>query len=230
MPKQRSHLNSLLINMDNKCNEFLSLFSPFDKEFFLRKRLIDFFSDHFSFYFQTQDIKNYFHNLDNIIINTSSDSYSSIIIFDTSIRNNIATSILYIHIYNKLIIKTTHHMVNVTTTKAKLFAIRCSINQAVSILNIKHIVIITDLLYAAKKIFESSLHPYQIYSAAISHKLREFFKKNNNNRIEFWNCPSNQNWLPYFKDTKSFNLFPIFPCKSSWNFYKKCNCNFIILQ
>ena len=91
----------------------------------------------------------------------------------------------------------------------------------VGIPNIKHIVVITDSLHAAKRIFESSLHLYQIHSAAISQELRELFRKDNNNYIEFWDCPSNQNWLPYSlvdKDTKSFNLFPIFPCKLSWGF------------
>ena len=32
------------------------------------------------------------------------------------------------------------------------------------------------------------------------------------------------------KDTKSFNLSPIFPCKLSWDFCKKCNCDSIISQ
>jgi len=61
-----------------------------------------------------------------------------------------------------------HHMVNVTATEAKLFTIRCSINQAVGIPNIKHIVVIMDSLHAAKRIFKSSLYPYQIYFATIS--------------------------------------------------------------
>jgi len=68
-------------------------------------------------------------------------------------------------------------MVNITTTEAKLFAIRCGINQVVGIPNIKHIVIITDSLYTAKRIFKLLLHLYQIYSAAISQELREFFRR-----------------------------------------------------
>ena len=61
-----------------------------------------------------------------------------------------------------------------STIKAKLFAIRCSINQAIGISYIKCIVIITDSLHTAKKIFDSSSHSYQIHSATITHKLREF--------------------------------------------------------
>ena len=61
-----------------------------------------------------------------------------------------------------------YHVINITTTEAKLFEIRCGINQAIGIPNIKYIVIITDFLYAAKRIFDSSSHPYQIHSTAIS--------------------------------------------------------------
>jgi len=53
-----------------------------------------------------------------------------------------------------------HYVVNVTTTKAKLFAIRYGINQVIGIPNIKYIVIITDFLYAARRIFDSLLYLY----------------------------------------------------------------------
>ena len=128
IPKQRSNLYSPLINMDNRYNEFLSSFSLFYEEFSLEKRLINSFSNYFSFHSQTQDVKNHLYNLDNITINMSSDPHSSIIISNTSIRNNVATSILHTYSHNKLVIKTIHHMVNITTTEAKLFTIRCDIN------------------------------------------------------------------------------------------------------
>ena len=76
-------------------------------------------------------------------------------------------------------------------------------------------------------------YPYQIYSAAISHKLWEFFSKNVNNCIEFWDCPSKQKWPLYFsvdKETRNFNLTPIFPCKLSWNYCKKHECESVIAQ
>jgi len=126
--KQRYHLNSPLIDIDNRCNKFLPLFSPFDEEFSLEKRLIDSFSDHFSFYSWTQDIKNHLYNLDNITINIFSSPHSSIIISDASVRNNVAISISYIHSYDKPVIKMIHHIVNITTTEAGLFVIRCGIN------------------------------------------------------------------------------------------------------
>jgi len=163
----------------------MNFFPSFLSEFSLGKRLIDTFSDHFSFHMQKQDIKDHLHNLDNIAISTSTDPHSIMVILDTSIRNNIATSISHIHLYNRLIIKIIHHVVNITSTETELFAIRYGINQANNISNIKYIVVITDFLYMAKNIFNLLMHLYQIYSAIISWKLRNFFKKDSNNYIDF---------------------------------------------
>ena len=75
-------------------------------------------------------------NLDSITINTSNDPHFSIVIADTSIRNNAATSISHIHSHNSPVIKTIHQVVNVMSTEAELFAIRRGINQAVGIPNV----------------------------------------------------------------------------------------------
>ena len=185
MHKQWLWLYSPLIDMDDKCNKFLPFFSLFNKEFSLGKRLINSFSDHFSFHAWKQDIKGHLCDLDNITISASTDSHSITVILDASIRNNIVTSISHIHSYNRPIIKTIHHTININSTEAELFAIRCGINQANNIPNIKHIVVITDSLHMAKKIFNSLMHPYQIHFTAISQELRDFFKKDSNNCIDF---------------------------------------------
>ena len=103
-------------------------------------------------------------------------------------------SISHIYIHNKMVIKTLHHTVNVMTTEAKLFTIRCGINQATNLNGINKIVIITDSIHTAKKVFDSSLHLYQIYAAAISNELRKFFTKSCDNSIEFWECSSHCGW------------------------------------
>ena len=110
-----------------------------------------------------------------------------------SIKNQIAMFIMHVHFLRNPIIKTLYHIVNVTIIEAKLFAIGCGTNQAVQITNINCIVIITDSIHTAHKIFDSSVHPYQIQSSAISRELRESFNKNLINSIKFWNCPSNNN-------------------------------------
>jgi len=63
-------------------------------------------------------------------------------------------------LFDWLVVKTLHQAVNISTMEVELFAIRCSINQAVGILNIKKIIIITDSLHTARRIFDLSSHPY----------------------------------------------------------------------
>ena len=149
---------------------------------------------------------------------SSLDYSHMLIISNASIKNNIATSIIYIHVHNRPIIKMIHHTANVTSTEAKLYAIRCGINQAVNLPGILKIVVITNSIHTAKKIFNSAIHPFQVYSATISKELRKFFITNNDNSIAFWECPSQCNW-PLFKsidrDSKQFQQTPLFPYKSS---------------
>jgi len=94
-------------------------------------------------------------------------------------------SISHVHIHNKPVIKMIHDVVNVTTTEAKLFAIRYSINQATTLSGIANIVVLMNSIHAARRIFDSLLHLFQIYVAAILAKLRIFFSKNHDNSIEF---------------------------------------------
>ena len=98
--------------------------------------------------------------------------------------------------------------------------------------NIKHIVIISDSLYVTRKIFDSSTHPYQIYSAAVLSELREFFSRDSQNCIKFWDCSSKLQWALHHavdQDTKYMISVLSFPCKSSWDFCKKSECDSIIL-
>ena len=85
-----------------------------------------------------------------------------VVVSDASIKNQIAISITHVHSFRNPIIKTLHHVVNVTTTEAELFAIECGINQAIQITNINYIVVVTDSIHIAHKIFNSLVYPYQI--------------------------------------------------------------------
>ena len=110
----------------------------------------------------------------------------AIVTSDANIKNDIATSISYMYISNQLLIKTLYHAAFVTSTEAKLFAIKCGINQATSNNNISKIVVITDSIHTAKRIFNLSSHVLQIQSMAILGDLHHFFSKDLNNSIEFW--------------------------------------------
>ena len=63
-----------------------------------------------------------------MIIESSNFSSTTIVVTDTSIKNDITTSISHIHTYNNPITKIIYHVVYVTSTEAELFAIRCGIN------------------------------------------------------------------------------------------------------
>ena len=75
-----------------------------------------------------KDRKAHIQKLDNLTFQVLDDSKIAIIIFDTSIKNQVATSIAHIHVYDNPVIKTLHYAVNVTSTEAELFVIRCGIN------------------------------------------------------------------------------------------------------
>ena len=105
----------------------------------------------------------------------------TLIVTNASIKNNITTSITHIYIYNRPIVKTVYYIMNITRTEAKLFAIRYGINQATNTHRISKIIVITDSIYAARKIFNTSYYSFQIHVAYILKELRNFFIQNHNN-------------------------------------------------
>ena len=105
--------------------------------------------------------------------------------------------ILHIYSFDKPVVKTLHSAINITTAKAELFAIQCGINQVITNYNIKNVIVIIDSLHIVRRIFDSSTHPYQIYSVAIFIELREFFFKDSQNYIKFWDYSSKQHWALY---------------------------------
>ena len=139
--------------MDNRFNKLFPSFDSHNQELSPGSRIIDIFSSHFSFYsfnnHSKDNLLSQSRQLDNLTILTSSDLAYALVVTDASIKNNVATSISYIHVHDKPLIKTIHHMVNITTTEAKLFAIRYSISQAMNIKNISKIIVITDSLHTA---------------------------------------------------------------------------------
>ena len=103
------------------------------------------------------------HQLNNLVIASSENSLSPLVITDASIKCDVAMSIAHVHIHNKLVVKTLYHVVNVTSIEAELFTMRYGINQATSFQGISKIIIVTDSIHLAKRIFDLSLHPFQIH-------------------------------------------------------------------
>ena len=230
--RQWSLTKGHIIDSNIKSYGIFPSFSPLDSEFSPGHWIIDRFSNCFAFNLVNKNDEksknSHAQELDDIVLRFSSTSCSAIVIMDASIKNNIATSISHIHVANQLLIKTVHHASFVTSTEAELFAIRCGINQACATDNVSKIIIITDSIHAAKKIFDYSSHQYQIHSAAILSELHTFFSSNESNSIEFWECPSKLKWRFHHnvdKDSKSFSVTPLYPSKISWDFCKKTDCD-----
>jgi len=155
---------------------------------------------------------------------SSLSPHMALIVSDTNIKYDIATSVSHIHIQDKPLIKTVHHAVFITSAEAELFVIRCGLNQACNEEEISKIIVVTDSIHTAKKIFDMKSHPYQIHTTAILKELRQFFSKCQENHIEFWECTSHLKWNPHRsadKDSKAFKPVPVLPGKTSWDFCKK---------
>ena len=233
--RQKNIAKGYLINSCNKAYGIFPSFSPLNQEFTPGFRLMDNFSDRFSFNLVNKKEKDNFHvqELDEMVLQISSSPTIAFVATDASIKNDIAISISHLHVANHSLVKTVHHAVFITSTEAELFAIRCSINQACIKENVSKIIVITDSIHAAKKIFDSKSHPFQSHTMAILSKLCYFFNKNHENSTEFWECPSHLKWRFHKdidKDSKSFNPTPSYPCKISWDYCKKSDSDNIINQ
>jgi len=172
--------------MDNCFNEVFPSFNLLNPEFSLGNRIIDCFPNQFSpnqFSFhlfsksKDQHFKLHIQQLDNLAIESSNTPSNTLVVTDASVKNNVASSIVHVHIHNKPIIKTFHHASNITSTEAEFFVIRCGINQAIHLHGILKIIVVTDSIHVAKKIFDPSSHPPQKHVAFILKNLRKFFSR-----------------------------------------------------
>ena len=187
--QQKNIAKGHLINLCNKAYGIFLLFSSLNPEFSPSFCITDNFSDCFSFNLVNEKEKEKdricTQELDEMVLHTSSSLHIALVVTDTSIKNNIAISILYVHIANYPLTKTVHHVVFVTSMEAELFAIRCSINQACIKENMSKVIVVTDSIYTVKKIFDSKSHLFQSHTAVILSKLQSFFNSSYNNSIEF---------------------------------------------
>ena len=168
-----------------------------------------------------------------MVLQSSSLSSTAIVVMDASIKNNITTFILHIHLVDHPLIKTIHHAAFITSTEVELFMVRYSINQACNKKNMSKIIIVTNSIHTVRKFFDNKSHLYQIHTIAILSKLHHFFAISQENSIEFWECSSYLNQKLYKavnKNSKLFNPLLTYPCKISQDYYKKINSNNIINQ
>ena len=217
---QRKNIKDHLVDTNNRSHGLFPAFSFTHPELSPGFQIMDIFSDRFSFNLCMKGKSNKLciHQLDSMVIKASFSQSITIVASDASIKNDIATSISHMYISNQPLIKTLHHTAFIISTEAEMFAIRCGINQATSKTNVSKIVIITDSIHAAKRIFDPSSHPFQNQSIAILGDLHHFFSKDLNNSIKFWECSSCLDWHLYKAidvETEVFNPTSAYPCKMS---------------
>ena len=101
---------------------------------FLEFHFINNFPSCFSFYVANRknstSLCNHFKALNSIVKNSVFNPHTAIAITDASIKNNIATFISHVISNCGDLSKKSHYTINITTTEAKLFVIRCSVSQA----------------------------------------------------------------------------------------------------
>ena len=187
-----------LVDMDNKFNEVFPSFDFLNPEFKLDNRIIDSFTNHFLFHLFSKSndylFKNHIQQLNNLAIESSNTLSNVLIVTDASVKNNVTLSIVHIYVHNRPVIKTLHHAVNITSTEAEFFIIRYGINQVAYLQDISKIIVVTDSIHAAKKIFNLFSNMLQKQAALILNDLRKFFNCHYENIIEFWEYPSKSNW------------------------------------
>ena len=162
--KQQQKLKGSIVDMNSQLNGVFSTFDPLNYVFHLGCRLINIFSSYISIHYANHSSNEskvtHCKKLNEIILKLLLDLRIVIIILDASIKNNITFSISHIHSFNNLLKKMLYHTINITSTEAKLIAIRCSINQIVQIQYILCIIVITYVIYITKKIFDPSVYLY----------------------------------------------------------------------
>jgi len=132
---------------------------------------------------------------------------------------------------NSIIWRLQVNSINITLIEAKLMAIHLGLIPAMEKENIHNIIVITDSIVIAKKIFESKTDPLQNIFILVTLAINSFFRKDSRNKIQFWFCPSKAKW-PKHKliddQVKADNCAPIFPSKELHLFNKKKECNNIL--
>ena len=71
-PKQQLKIKGSIMDINNRFNEIISFFSPFNYEFLLGYRLVDIFPNYFVFNSldrkSDSSVRSYLHNLENITL------------------------------------------------------------------------------------------------------------------------------------------------------------------
>ena len=141
---QKASIKGHLVDSNNKSYGIFPSFSSLHPKLFLGFRIIDNFSDCFSFNLNNKEKNNkiWLLQLDNMVIESSLSLSTAIVVIDASIKNDIATSISHIHLTNHSVTKTLYHVAFVTSTTLHL----CTLAKCHGIIAKREIAIISLII------------------------------------------------------------------------------------
>ena len=190
--KQQANLKSPIKDINKHLNSIRNCFNSTFSLFSLGSRVVNHFSSRISFHSPSSSSnKDLFHHLDHAFKSSQTSSYSTTVIADGGVKkSHVATAVTHIWSDNSIIQRLQVNSINITSVEAELMAICLGLIPAMDKENIHDIIVITDSITVAKKIFESRSNPLQnVYILVIS-VVNSFFRKDGRNKIQFWFCPS----------------------------------------
>jgi len=120
---------------------------------------------------------NHLKTLDNILHTSATQPGTIIVVTDASTKRGLhAVSVAHGWRNKSLVFNSEHTAVNVSS-EAETFAIRSGISKATALEGINQIIVTTDSIQCAQKLFDTSNHSLQGHTIAMSYCLRAFFSK-----------------------------------------------------
>ena len=107
---------------------------------------------------------------------------------------HVATTVAHIWFDNSITQRLQVNFINVTLIEAELMAICLGLIPAIEKENIYDIIVITDSIAVARKIFKSKVNPLQNMFIPVTSAVDFFFRKDSRNKIQFWFCPNKAKW------------------------------------
>ena len=236
--KQWFNLKSPIKDVNECLNGVRECFNPLFSLFSPGSRVVNHFPSRFSFHSPpSSSDKDLFHHLQNLnqaFRSSQISPHNVTIVADRGIKKlQVATAVAYIWTDNSIIQHLQANSINVTSIEAELMAICLGLIPAMEEENVHNIIVITDSIAAAKKVFKSKTDPLQNMFILLTSAIDSFFRKDGRNKIQFWFCPSKAKW-PKHKlidnQVKANNCAPIFPSKESHLFNKKKECDNILSE
>jgi len=236
--KQQFNLKSPIKDVNECLNGVRECFNPLFLLFSLGSRVVDYFPSRFSFHSPSsssdEDLYLHLQNLNQAFRSSQTAPHNIAIVADGGIKKSqVATAVAHIWSENSIVQCLQANSINVTLIEAELMAIRLGLIPTMEEENVHNIIVITDSIAAAKKVFEFKTDPLQNMFIPVTSAIDSFFRKDGRNKIQFWFCPSKAKW-PKHKlvddQVKADKCAPIFPSKESYLFNKKKECDNILSE